>query len=99
MQSPVRGLRMVWQNEVWSVFVVVVSPGIAPGAEVLRSDRTELVVRATAAEQVTLAVRWSRWLSVSGGACLTQHGKRAALVFDGPATVTVTSSLRPSGHC
>ena len=99
LKKPVAGLTAVWQGEDWTVYAVAESPGIAFGAEVLRSTRTEVVVRSDHAGDVPLKVRWSSWLTASGDACIAQAGDESVLRFTGPGEVRVGSSLRPGGHC
>jgi hypothetical protein len=48
---------------------------------------------------VLVRVRWSRWLSVSGPACLARDGAQVQLRVRSPGTVELSSSLWPRGHC
>jgi hypothetical protein len=49
--------------------------------------------------EVRVHLRWSRWLSVSGGACLERHGDEVLLRVRAPGLVTVSSRLAPLGRC
>jgi hypothetical protein len=58
-----------------------------------------MTLRTADAADVSLAVRWSRWLSMSGPACIERRGDTAMVRFSGPGTAVLSSSLRPKGHC
>jgi hypothetical protein len=98
----VDGMVPVWRDDTWTVWRYVRAEPIAqPPAEVLDTDRTTVTVRSDRPTEVALKVRWSRWLSVAGPACLLRDGDGTRLRFSGPGTAVVGSrlSLRPRGHC
>ena len=69
--------------------------------EVIDTDRTTISLTSPKAAYVDLVVRWSRWLSVDGPACLEKHGSWTRIRFTraGSATVSSKLALRPHGHC
>jgi hypothetical protein len=96
----VPGLREVWSDDDWVVWRLETAEAIAPPPmRVLRTDRTTVRLIAESSASVPLKVRWSRWLSVSGPACIEQAGESSRLRVSEPGEVVVTSSLRPVGHC
>jgi hypothetical protein len=98
----VDGMVPVWRDETWTVWRYVPAQAIAqPPTEVLDTDRTTVTVRSDRPVEVGLKVRWSRWLSVDGPACVERDGGGTRLRFSGPGTAVVGSrlSLRPRGHC
>jgi hypothetical protein len=96
----VPGLREVWSDDDWVVWRLETAEAIAPPPmRVLRTDRTTVRLIAESSASVPLNVRWSRWLSVSGPACIEQAGESSRLRVSEPGEVVVTSSLRPVGHC
>jgi hypothetical protein len=100
LERDVPGLRRVWDDEDWVVWEVQDAPPLAdPPVEVLAADRTGLRLRAPSAVAAGTGVRWSRWLSVDGPACVERAGESTRIRFSGPGEATLTSSLRPAGHC
>jgi hypothetical protein len=98
----VDGMVPVWQDDTWTVWRYVRAQAIAqPPAEVLGTSRTTVTVRSDRPTEVELKVRWSRWLSVDGPACVERDGAGTRLRFSGPGTAVVGSrlSLQPRGHC
>jgi hypothetical protein len=73
----------------------------APPVEVLDTGRTTISLVSPRAAYVDLVVRWSRWLSVDGPACLEKHGSWTRIRFSHAGAATVSSKLafRPHGHC
>ena len=68
----------------------------------LDTDRTTVRLRTNRPAEVRLEVRWSRWLTVTGPACLErQPDGWTRIRFAGPGEAVVSSrlSLRPLGHC
>lgn len=50
--------------------------------------------------EVELRMRWSRWLSVDGPACVERVGGGTRIRFSGPGEAVVASRLRdPPGQC
>jgi hypothetical protein len=96
----VAGLQPVWQDDDWTVLRVVgARPLVEAPATVVRSGRTELVLRGPAGASALVDVRWSRWLSLSGPGCLERAGDRTRVRFSAAGTVTLGSGLRPRQHC
>ena len=96
----VPGLARAWSNESWTVWRYLPGRSIAAlPAQVVDTDRTTVTVRSEVPAEVELKVRWSRWLSVEGPACVRRDGGGTRLRFLEPGTAVVGSSLRPTGHC
>jgi hypothetical protein len=100
----VRDLERVWSDDDWVVwrFTARERKKIASSpVEVIDTNRTSIKLFAPKAAYVDLVVRWSRWLSVDGPACLEKHGSWTRIRFTGPGFATVSSTLavRPQGHC
>jgi hypothetical protein len=96
----VRDLRRVWSDEHWIVWKFRAAQPIArPPVEVVDSSRAAMTLRAPERAYVPLVVRWSRWLSVDGPACVERHGSTARIRFEREGTAVLSSSLRPHGHC
>jgi hypothetical protein len=98
----VRGLQEVWRDKHWIVWRFVDAKPIAEQpVTVVSTGRVDMVLSSPRAAYVDLVVRWSRWLSVTGPACLEKHGSWTRLRVREAGTVTVGSrlSLRPHGHC
>ena len=98
----VSGLQRVWSDDSWTLWRYLPAEAIAqPPATVVDTDRTTVTVRSERSTEVALKVRWSRWLSVDGPACIERDGDGTRLRFSGPGTAVVGSrlSLRPVGHC
>ncbi|WP_233415488.1 glycosyltransferase family 87 protein [Streptomyces sp. N35] len=94
-------LEPVWQDEHWKVFRVRdAEPLVSGAAEVLRSDETSLVVRASAKGSMTVKVAYSPWLTTSGG-CLARDGEFVRLEVDGPGEYRISSAYgwRPPERC
>ena len=96
----VRDLQRVWAGDGWIVWRFRAAKPIAGApVEVVDTDRTTITLRSADAANVSLAVRWSRWLSLSGPACIERRGDTARVRFSGPGTAVLSSSLTPEGHC
>lgn len=98
----VDGLQRVWSDAQWTVWRVRDSAPIAGApVEVLDTDRTTVTLRSDRPAEVELKVRWSRWLTVDGPACVERRGGGTRIRFSGPGTAVVGSrlTLRPQGHC
>ena len=98
----VNGLERVWSDKQWTVWRYLPGLEIAqPPVEVVDSDRVSLVVRSDRPTDGRLVLQWSRWLSVTGPACVERDGDGTRLRFSGPGTAVVSSrlGLRPTGHC
>lgn len=100
LEGPVPGLRQVWQDQDWTLFAVERPVPLVQGpATVVESSPARLVITSPGQVRVRVDVGWTRWLSLSGPACLERVGRRAYIRFDGPGTVVLSSSFRPRGHC
>lgn len=96
-------LHAVWHDARWTVYrVAAATPLVSGGAEVVRSDASEIVVRARHRGTVTVRVVYSRWLHADGGACLREAGEWTRLTVPGAGDYRVSSEYRPpwkSGGC
>ena len=98
----VKDLQRVWSDNDWVVWRFTKARPIASKpVEVLGTDRTTITLYSPKPAYVDLVVRWSRWLSVNGPACLEKHGSWTRIRFShaGPATVSSRLAFRPHGHC
>jgi hypothetical protein len=95
-------LRPVWQDDTWQLFEVTrPQPLVSAPAELVRSDRAGVSLRAPVRADVLVRVRWSRWLRLEGtGACLVSgpDGWTEVRVTT-PGDYRLTSSLRPGPAC
>jgi 8-oxo-dGTP pyrophosphatase MutT (NUDIX family) len=98
--GPVAGLAQVWRSADWVLYAVADPvPLVSAPARVVAADRTSVTVRTDGPADVVLHVGWDSWLSVDGPACLARAGSAVRLAVREAATVTVSSALRPHGHC
>lgn len=98
----VQGLRKTWSDEEWTVWrFSPAQPLAAFPVEVVDTDRVSVRLRSPVAADVELKVRWSRWLTATGPACVERDGGGTRVRFAAPGQVVVSSrlSLRPIGHC
>jgi hypothetical protein len=100
----VKDLERVWSDDDWVVWRFTARERkqiAAPPVEVLDTGRTTISLVSPGAAYVDLVVRWSRWLSVDGPACLEKHGSWTRIRFSHAGAATVSSKLafRPHGHC
>jgi hypothetical protein len=87
-------LHRIWRSAHWQLYAVAGSPGIVPGATVLRADATSVTVRVAKSGSVPVKIRFSRWLTLDqGDACLRPAGRWSALQVDKPGTYRISSSL------
>jgi hypothetical protein len=101
-RGSVPGLEQVWQDEHWTVWrPVPVTPLAEPPVRVLDTDRVGVVLRSDRPASSQVSVRWSRWLSVTGPACVERDGVLTRVHFSAAGTAVLSSelSLRPTGHC
>ena len=98
----VPSLRLVWTDDDWAVWRFTRSAPIAlPPVEVVATDRISVRLRSTAPTTTLLRVRWSRWLTATGPACLEKQGEYSRLlttISPGPLT-TSRLATSPTGHC
>jgi hypothetical protein len=103
LRTPPPWLTVVHSDPEWTVWRVgPAHPIVGAGATTVsvRSDR--VVLDAPAAGTIPVGIHWSRWLSVSGGACIRRAGATTEVVVRRPGRVTVSSSyLAPiiGHHC
>lgn len=98
----VPGLRLVHSDEHWVVWRFQQAEPLAPPpAQVLATDRTSVRLLSTGPGDVPLKVRWSRWLTATGPACIERDGATTRVRLSGPGEVVVSSRLSwsPPGHC
>lgn len=98
----VRDLQRVWSDDHWVIWKFVRAKPIASApVQVLATTRTTISLSSPTPAYVDLVVRWSRWLSVRGPACLEKHGSWTRIRFRSAGQVVVSSALafRPVGHC
>jgi hypothetical protein len=98
----VGGLERAWSDDTWTVWrYLAAEPIAARPTRVLDTDRTTVTVASDGPVEVELKLSWSRWLSVSGPACVERDGDGTRLRFTGPGVAVVGSqlSLTPQGHC
>lgn len=100
VRDGVPGLTRVWSDALWTLYAVD-GPGVVQGpAELVSSDRREVVLDVASAGTVRVALFWDERLSVSGPACIEPGPAGAVLVrADGPGRVVLGSRWRPVGHC
>ncbi|MFV2101368.1 hypothetical protein [Micromonospora sp. LOL_024] len=95
-------LREVGRPGQWRLYQVLGSePLVSRPARLVESDDAGVRFTVDAPADVSVRVRWSRWLSLGeGDGCLRPGSDEWATVrVRTPGTFQVTSSLRPSGHC
>jgi hypothetical protein len=94
----VPGLHVVHDDPEWTVWAVDGSPPIVGGAgRAVRLGPASIVVAADGAGAVLVDVPWSRWLTVSAGACVRRNadsdgGGGVAIVPTHAGVFTLTSS-------
>lgn len=98
LADPPAWLEPVHRDAEWTVWRVAGARALADDP-VVRVTPDRVVLDPPAAGVTRLAVRWSRWLTVSGGACLRRAGDRVEVVSPRAGRVTVASSyLAPFRH-
>jgi hypothetical protein len=91
-------LTPVWESPDWTLYEVAGDPGIAAGATVVAAGADAVVVRADRAGEILVRVRWSRWLAVSGEACLAEaDGGWTTVRVDGPGEYRIEGALAGAG--
>jgi hypothetical protein len=100
----VKDLRRVWSDSHWVIWRFDppdAKPIANPPVQVIATGRTTIELQSPKAAYVDLVVRWSRWLSVDGPACLEKHGSWTRIRFSHAGAATISSKLafRPHGHC
>ncbi len=96
----VQGLQRIWSSDDWIIWRVAGARSLTPvPVHVDATDRTSVRLTSSRPAYVPLQVRWSRWLSVTGPACLERAGGTTRIRFRAAGHAVVTSSLLPQGHC
>ena len=93
LRTPPPWLTVVHSDPEWTIWRVGPADPIVGGAAStvsVRGDR--IVLDAPAPGVVPVGVRWSRWLTVSGGACIRPAGSTTEVVVRRPGRITVSSS-------
>jgi hypothetical protein len=91
----VPGLEPVWSDREWRVWRFTRTEPIAGApVQVLDTDRTTVRLRSDRPAEVELKVRWSRWLSVDGPACVERRGGGTRIRFSGPGVAVVAARSR-----
>jgi hypothetical protein len=91
-------LTPVWDSPDWTLYEVAGDPGIVAGAAVVEAGADAVVVRADRAGEILVRVRWSRWLAVSGEACLAEaEGGWTVVRVAGPGEYRVGGSVTGAG--
>jgi hypothetical protein len=91
--------RRVWSDANWTLYEVVDARPIVEGAELVRFDSAELVVRVDGPAEVELRIVHSPTLTVWPAGCLASDGDggvRATL--PGPGTYRITSAFWDARH-
>jgi len=102
LARPPSWLVAVHEDPEWTVWRVQPLRPLVTGAHPLSVRPDSIRIAADQAGVVTIGVRWSRWLTVTAGACIRPHGDATEVVVRRPGTVTVSSSyLAPftGRHC
>jgi len=85
-------LTEVWRGPQWTLYEVAGRPSIVEGATLVSVDGARVTLDAPAAGEVLVRVRWSRWLTVNGGAVLSEAAESwTRLRVPAPGRYTVTS--------
>ena len=93
LAAGVPGLKVMHLDPEWIVYAVGGSPPVVGGAgHALHLGRASIVLSADGTGAVLVDVRWSRWLSVSDGACIRRDGSSVAVVPSRAGTFVLTSS-------
>ncbi len=87
-------LAQVWAGGHWRLYAVAdPTPIVAAPATLVGQDAAHLTLAAPAAGDVPVRVRWTRWLTVTGGAEARRDGDWTVLRVPAPGRYTVGSSL------
>jgi hypothetical protein len=92
----VPALRRIWNDRTWVLYAVTdPQPLVAAPATLVASDRGGVTFDAPAAGDVLVRVRWSRWLTLDGGAGTLTRGPDGwtSLHLAGPGRYRLTSAL------
>ncbi len=85
-------LTEIWANADWRLFAVAdPTPIVAAPASVVAMDAATLTFDAPAAGPVPIRVRYSRWLTVTGGATVAPDGVWTSVRVPGPGRYSLSS--------
>ena len=101
LRTPPPWLTVVHSDAEWTVWRVgPARPLVGPGASAVSVQPDQVVLDATAPGVIAVGLHWSRWLTVSNGACIRPAGDSTEVVVHRPGRLTVSSSyLAPfTGH-
>jgi hypothetical protein len=102
LRQGVPGLQEVWSDRWWRLFRVRGGGLLRGNADLVSSDRSQVVLDVPAAGRVEVALWWSRWTSGTGPGGCVSPGTRAGwttLTVTRPGRYVLTSSWRPTGRC
>jgi hypothetical protein len=90
-------LHEVWRNDHWTLYSVdQPTPIVGEPGQLLSYGAAALTIETTAG-RLTINVRWSDWLSVSGpSGCIASDGDRVVLEAKAAGRYTISSTL--GGH-
>jgi len=91
-------LERVWENGDWILYRVIGSPPLVEyPARLVESGPTGVTFEVEEPAQVTVRVRWSRWLVLEGpGGCARPDGEWVSVSLRRPGAYRLTSSLDPT---
>jgi hypothetical protein len=91
-------LKAIWSNDDWNLYQVIGAPGLAAPGSVLEMDDRGLTIEA-GATTVSLAVRWSRYLVLTGASgesvpgCVGQRDGWTFIRVPAPGTYRVVADF------
>jgi hypothetical protein len=92
LAAPPSWLQVVHHDAEWTVWRVRGFHPLVSGAALSSVAPDRLRLHFTAPGVATVAVHWSRWLTVSGPACVRSEGEHVRITARGQGDVTLTSS-------
>jgi hypothetical protein len=94
-------MKKVWRGKAWTLYKVVNASALAVGATLVSSTDGGVVVDVTVPGDVTVRVRWSRWLAVRGpAACIAPAPDGWTILRTRAASrYTLTGSLSAGPKC
>jgi hypothetical protein len=91
-------LTPVWQGADWQLYRVEGARPFVTGGVLVRAAPDRITVDVTDPRGATIRVRWSRWLTATGGACVSEApGGWVTLVPPAPGRYSLTSGF--GGTC
>jgi hypothetical protein len=92
-------LHRVWTDAHWSLYAVARPTSTVTGAELVVQDATAVTFRAATPGPVTVRVRWSRWLTLTGPAgCLRDDATWTGIDVRQAGTYRLSSAVLPGDH-